>query len=743
MSVDERGLRDLILEGKTTSPLFDEGFVRRAELIGSVRAGRSRLVTVTAPAGYGKTSFLAEWQQLEDRATGWLTLHEDDDDPAALMRLMAHACAGFASGIALLGEQIPTADPGVLSRIAPALARALSLSEQPFVLYIDDAHVLASLASIDALNIVLTGVPEGSQVVLASRHRPASFARGRVATSASHIDAEALRIDLAGAARIAEGAGARVTADELESWVEQCDGWAAGLHMCALLSRESSVSIGGHDLVADYLYGECMRDLPEDTRRFLVSTSILRSHVPALCDAVLERTDSASVLRDLEARQLFITADRQGHSYRLHPLFREYLQAELRLDAASTVPELHRRASRWCQEQGLIAEAIAHSIAGGDFDTATGLVVMAALSTYTAGDTTTLGRWIEQIGDANLLANRFAVVVVTWYSLLSGTDAAAEKWATLLGSMPDSAPQPGDVDLASAKAMVRAIMMKGGLTEALVDAEFGVASEPVESPWRDPALQVLGSTLLHAGHEERARAVLSEARHTAEAHGNPATIVMCEIEFALLAMEADDWATAEAHVQRALDTIRTGDIDGYVMCAYAHAAAAYSALRAGRRNAGERFLALAMSERGRCMRATPLISIPTRLLLVHANLQVGDVEAARMLLREIDEILPPAAGREALDRRIAAAAEATELRDRAGRYAATTALTVAEQRVLPYLQTHLTRAEIADRLYVSRNTVGTHIGAIFRKLDASTRAEAVTNASALGLLGELQSASFE
>lgn len=744
MVTAERELRDLILEVKTTGPDFDPGFVHRADLIDSVRSGPSRLVTVTAPAGYGKTSFLAEWRQREDRATGWLTLSSDDDDPAALMRLLTRACSPFTPVAASLDDQISTADRDVLGRIAPVLARALAQCEQPFVLFIDDTHVLGSLDSIDALSVVLAGVPARSQVVLASRHRPISFARGRVAASAVHITAEDLRIDLSGAARIAEGAGVQVSPEMLGSWVEQSGGWAAGLHMCALLSRSGPIaSIGDQDLLADYLYRECLRELPDDIRRFLVSTSILKPLVPAMCDAVLERSDSASILRDLEARQLFITADLQRRSYRLHPLFGEYLQSELHLDAGSTVSDLHKRASGWCQEHGLLPEAINHSIAGGDFSTASSLVALAALNTYTAGETTTLGRWIGEIGDTNLLANPFAVVVVTWYSLLSGTDDAAQKWASLLGSMPEDAPRVDGINLSSAKAMVRAITMKRGLREALADAEFGVQAEAVESPWRDPALQILGSTLLHMGEETRAREVLREAIHTAEAHGNPATIVMCEIELAQLAIDGDDWATVDAHVQRALDAIQTGNIDGYIMCAYAHAAAAYSALHAGRRTTGQRFLALAMSERGRCGSAVPLISIPTRLFLIHANLQMGDIEAARMLAREIKEIMPPPGGREALDARVAAAVRAIDEKDRLGRHAASTALTVAEQRVLPYLQTHLTLAEIGKRLYVSRNTIGSHVSSIFRKLAASTRAEAVENATALGLLGGLRAGSFE
>lgn len=730
------GLEALVLEGKTTPPPFDDGYVSRAAQIGELRSGRSRLVTVTAPAGYGKTSFLGEWRHREDRAVGWLSLSADDDDPATLVHLIAHACAGFAPDAAPFVGRVSTADGGMLAKVAPALALALSRAERPFTLFIDDAHVLRDLGCIDALSVVLAGVPAGSQAVLASRHRPSPFMRGRLASSSTQVDAETLRIDLAGAADIAEAAGARVDDETLRSWVEQCDGWAAGLHMCALLSRSRPfTTVGDHAELSDYLYQECMHGLPDDTRRFLVHTSILPLHIPELCDAVLERSDSASILRDLEARQLFVTADRSHHAYRLHPLFREYLQNELRTESISAAPALHARASAWFLERGQVPSAIEHAIAGDDFGTAAMLVAAAAIGTYESGQVATLARWVDEIGDANLLANPASVVVVAWLSLLAGSDASADKWTTMLGRIPDRSPSAHGIDISSAKAMVRAITMREGLVAALADAEYAVAAEPLSSPWRDPALQVLGSTLLHTGDEARARTVLAEAAHTADAHGNPATIVMCETELALLAIEAGDGAAARERVGHALARLQSGSIEDYVMSAYAHAAAACVEFDAGRREAGGRMLRRAMSERGRCHGSVPLISIPTRLLLVRASLLAGDGEAARMLLHEIDGMLPPADGRAALDRRIAAARLAVQEREQAGRGdAPSTALTVAEQRVLPYLQTHLTRPEIAERLFVSKHTVVTQIAAIFRKLGVSSRSDAVKRAIELGLL---------
>ncbi|MBO9705250.1 MAG: helix-turn-helix transcriptional regulator, partial [Arthrobacter sp.] len=550
------------------------------------------------------------------------------------------------------------------------------------------------------------------------------------------VSGKDLRITPEEAATIAADVGVAVDASTLRGWVDRCDGWAAGLHMCALLAKGgASDSVTDHDLFAGYLYEECLKDLEEDTRRFLVEASVLEVHLPELCDAVLGRSDSAQVLRSLEARQLFVTADRTGRVYRLHPLFHEFLQHELRREAPGSVAGLHLRAAQWFQNLGRLPEAIEHAIAAEDFALATALVTAAALEAYESGRDVTLSRWLRQIGERNLLGNPSALVVIAWFAVLVGTDDDADKWSTLLRQIPDGVGEDG-VNFTSAKAMIAAIMMKDGPDAALAGAEYAAGAEPLGSPWRDPALQIFGSTLLHCGQEERARPFLQEAKFVAEARKNPATAVICDTEFAVLAIENGDWSSAARHVGNALDTIREHGIDGYVMSSYAHAAAACVSLHAGDRAVGEELLATAMTERLRCGRSVPLLAIPSRLLLVRGHLLTGEHEVAAMLLGEIESMLPPDGGRAALDRRVEAAQQAVrEASRRAGSVSTMVKLTAAEQRVLPYLQTHLTRAEIARRLFVSPNTVGTQISAIFRKFGVTNRTEAVQAAFALRLLG--------
>lgn len=736
MPQPEDELGTLLIESRTTAPAFKPEHVRRTKLIDDLRVTRSRMVTIVAPAGYGKTSLLAEWAEREDRQTAWLTLKPGDDDPSELIRMVARSCAGLDRGHSLAFEQIVASGGDALSRMAPAVGMALSDTAQPFVLFIDDTHVLNDERSVDALGIALAGVPDGSQVVLAGRHRTPAYARWRLALSSAHVGIEQLRIDVEGAALIAREAGATTDESVLREWVSRCEGWAAGLHMCALLAEENPfAAVRDEDLLADYLYQECMNGLPGEARDFLLRTSVLQTHIPDLCDAVRGRDDSARILRELEARQMFVTADRAHHTYHLHPLFQEYLRNELDLDSPTAASAIHYKAAVWFQERGQLTEAIDHAIAANEFDLAIALVTAVGLGTYEAGQASRLGRWLDQIGDARVLANPAAVVVITWYSVLAGSDKDAEKWSTLLGSLPDEAEAAG-MNVASAKAMIRAISMKGGFDAALSDADFACSIEGIDSPWRDPALQILGSTLLHAGQTTRAIEVLTAAKHVADARNNAASLAICETDLSFLAIEAGEWTVAAERTATVLRAIQDAGIEDYVMVPYACSAAACAELADGRRSEGMGHLAWGMSERQRCGSAVPLLGIPTRLLLARANLMVGDGNAVKVLLSEIDAMNPPPEGRGVLDARIEFMREALQdFELRTGIRNRSMALTAAEQRLLPYLQTHLTRAEIAQRLFLSPNTVGTQMSMIFRKFGATTRAEAVRTAFELELLG--------
>jgi LuxR family transcriptional regulator, maltose regulon positive regulatory protein len=225
-----------------------------------------------------------------------------------------------------------------------------------------------------------------------------------------------------------------------------------------------------------------------------------------------------------------------------------------------------------------------------------------------------------------------------------------------------------------------------------------------------------------------------EASGVAVAGGNVGSIIHSEAELALLAMDRGRWAEAAEHLDLALATVDNRRLDDYVISVLAFAGAARLAVHRGDRKEVDRQLARAMRARPFCTFALPHVAVRVRLQLAKVYAAIADPATARHLLVEIDDIL---AHRPALG---ALVEEVSEFRgllisDAPVTVTGETPLTPAELRLLPYLQTHLSFREIGERLFVSRNTVSSEVGAIYRKLGVSSRSDAVHRATTVGLLG--------
>ena len=267
----------------------------------------------------------------------------------------------------------------------------------------------------------------------------------------------------------------------------------------------------------------------------------------------------------------------------------------------------------------------------------------------------------------------------------------------------------------------------------MADAVSAVCEELVDSPGRPFAIALLAEAHLLAGAVEQARAGFTEASATAVQLGCPTDVALAEAELALLAMDRSNWLEAAQHINLAFTVIDEARIQDYVVSTLAYVEAARLSLHLGDREVRDRQLARAMRGRPMATYVLPWLAVRLRLQLAKLHVALAEITTARYLLREIDDILVqrPALG--------VLVDQVEEFRRAvtggpAGRTGAPP-LTPAELRLLPYLQTHLTLAMIAERLFVSRNTVGSQVTSIHRKLDASSRKEAVEKATALGLLG--------
>ena len=730
----------LLLGAKLAVPQPRLGVVSRAELIAKARGSDCRVVGITAPAGYGKSTLLAEWAQAETRRVAWVSLDRFDDDPATLVWLLASAYGRATPGLEGLAAEVGGSGVSVLGRAAPRLASAFQASPDPFVLMLDDLHELRSPACHDVLEVAISGIPRGSQLVAASRGEQPHLPRLRAEGETLELVTGDLALDAEGAELIFSRANVPLTSALAAAVTERTEGWPVGLHLAALIAQDGAedvVTISGDDrYVADYLYGEALSRQPEELQQFLRRTAVLDELSGPLCDAVLDDQGAQERLRRLEASNLFlIPLDRRREWYRYHALFREFLLSELRRVEPDHLAKLHLRAADWFEANGSPVKAIEHLLSTTEPDRAVQLVAALALPTYQAGQLTTVRRWLAALGDAAIEGYPPLAVIAGWITVLTGQTTRAQRWAAIIdaGSF-DLAPVDGTASFDSSRAMLRSVMCPAGPEQALADGSLAIAQEPAWSPWRTQALSICGEAQLLAGNAELARALFLEAAAVATDTGESDASMISEANLALLAMDRGDWAEAAEFVQRALGVVESARMEDYATSALAFAAAARLASHRGDRAEANQQLTRAMRARPASTFAMPHFAVRPRLHMAKVYVATDDLPTARHLLREIDDILlhRPALG--ALVDEVAALhrllSETPQVQP-----SGAAPLSPAELRLLPYLQTHLTMSEIGQRLFVSRNTVATQVGSIYRKLGASSRSEAVEIATTMGLLG--------
>jgi len=734
-------LDQLLLDVKLALPGRRKGTVRRNALIERARASGCRVVGVTAPAGYGKSTLMAEWARTEQRRVAWVSLDRFDDDPGVLLTLLAAAYAGLAPGTADLVADVSGLGVSALGRAAPRLAAAFRASPTPFVLMLDDVHELTSPACHDVLTVVVAGIPRGSQLVASSRFEQSQLARLRAAGDAMELVAGDLALGSDGARQIFAAASIDLTGEAAAAVTARTEGWPVGLHLAALIAKDSSedpTGITGEDrYVADYLYSESLSRLPDRTQRFLRATAVLDQLSAPLCEAVIAEPGAQALLRTLEAANLFlIPLDRRRGWYRYHALFREFLLSELRRVEPELIPKLHLRAADWYQANGSSSIAVEHLLNTDERERCTQLVAELTLPTYQAGHMSTVVRWLSTLGDTVIESYPPLAVMATWMAMFTSQPEEADRWADIVQSASfDQVPGDGSASFDSARAMVIGAMCRGGPQQMVTDADLAIAQEPRTSPWRDTALLVGGEAQLLAGDENRASVLFAECSALARVMRNTDNFVLAESELASLAMNRGHWAEAAGHGDLALAAVEEYGMQDYPISLPAFTAAARMCLHRGELKEANRQLTRAMRLRPSATYAVPWVAVRGRLDLARMYWALSDQTTARHMVREIDDILLHRPDLGVLVDSFSAFRRDIASNTDAG-MAGGSPLSAAELRLLPYLQTHLTIREIGERLFVSRNTANSEIGAIYRKLGVSSRGDAVQKATAIGLLGE-------
>jgi LuxR family transcriptional regulator, maltose regulon positive regulatory protein len=423
-------------EAKLLAPVARPESVSRTALVKRLRvAGTCPVVTLLAPAGYGKTTLLAQWACRDERPFAWVTV----DDSYDALQLLRHVAAALSRVEAIDASATRALGARRSARSAiRRLASALFSCERPLVLVLDDVQLLRSQECVDVVAALVEHVPDGSTLVLAGRTvAELPLARLRVAGRLLELGVDELALSRREAQLLLRNAGVESPESEASDLIDRTEGWATGLYLAAVSLRDADArsdqeEFAGNDrFVADYFRSEYLAHLRPTEVRFLTRTSVLDRMSGPLCDAVLEGKGSARKLETLERSNLFVVPlDRHRGWYRYHRLFRDLLRAELGQREPQLVPALTRRAARWYETNGSPETAIGYASAARDTNTVARLVSARALPAYHSGRIAAIETWLDHFLDDDRRLGRYPAVAVlgAWVNAVRGRAAAAERW---------------------------------------------------------------------------------------------------------------------------------------------------------------------------------------------------------------------------------------------------------------------------------------------------------------------------
>jgi len=655
------------------------------------------LGAVLAPAGFGKTTVLAEWAASARPGTvAWLSLDESEQAPgvfwahvrAALGGSSAEVQATLAGTIALAEEAAPaTLILDGLERIAGSSA---------------EAELWRFVSEMPSLQIVVSGRGEPSRPLAAVR------ARGELL----ELRAPDLRFDSRETQELVDraGTGERVVAGEL---ADACAGWPAALRLAL---TAPSAHTWEEQLLA-FVNEDVLAGNP-DAQAFLERTALLEELSPAACDTILGTETSADVLAELEIRHLLVERRGEEGRYRLEPAARRVLRLSLEQSDPRLVSELHHRAAAAERAAGRVESAVEHLLASGEMVAAGRLVAGSWERAADAGRQAQVLEWLERLpaspDDLRLALAR------GWLLRLDGRRAESEKWLDLART---AAPPRLRASAAHACLLARAALPWDDVAQAMTLARRAWRTER-RGPRRALAAWAIGWASWWSGDSDAAAEFLADA-----VAGGPRLVeIAANAVLARVDVERGDADAAQFHIAAAERRIVDGDLENLPQLGMvATASGAVAAARGSRREALDHL------ERGIRLRRLwghPLEAADALAVAAPVVARERGRRAAGALLAEARLLLDACADPGVLPERLAAATRDALPRPAAGGH---DELTPRERTVLQLLSEGYSKREIADQLYVSFNTVHSHTKAVYRKLGVSSRREAVEHASEITL----------
>ena len=443
-----------LIQTKLTIPPAPAFSIPRPRLLEALNRGLQlghRLLLISAPPGYGKTTLLSNWIRAMDSPlpggdgplarVGWLALDEGDNDPA---RFWCYFAAALSPQIPNLLETIQTLiqnDPLhqlPVDLLIAVLVNAILQVNTPLVLILDDYQVIQNERIHTALAQMLARMPQHLQLAITSRSEPPlELTRLRARGQLTEIQMDALGFsEPESAVFLNQSMRLGLLPEEIAQLNQRTEGWAAGLQLAALtlqsISRDKAADFissfgGGHRHIADYLTDEVLQRQPEPIQIFLLKTSLLEKLTAPVCQAVTGTQNAQAMLESLERANLFLVPlDAERQWYRYHPLWAEMLQTRLKREQPQQIPQLHHLASDWYAKNGFIDQAIAHALAANKPEQAASLLEPAAKAMVMGGGSATLQAWLEKLPEAVIRTHPALLVAQNWALVTDGRLEEAE-----------------------------------------------------------------------------------------------------------------------------------------------------------------------------------------------------------------------------------------------------------------------------------------------------------------------------
>ena len=740
----------IVLKPKLRAPLPRPEQIVRRGLLEFLHDGLERKVSIiSAPTGYGKTTLLAHWRQVEeaDLSFAWVSLDEQDDDPVRLWRHIVES----------LRRVVPEEDFGaeVLVRMSavgqsyvevtlPTLINEIAELSHPVLLVLDDYQSISAGEVHESVTFFVEHLPENFHLVISSRSDPPlPLGRWRARGEMDEIRTEQLAFSEEEAdCLLNEKMGLNIGPDDLFVLLERTEGWPAGIYLASLSLQDKEDKHafiasfrGSNRYIVGLLGEEVLAGLTEEVRQFLLMTSVLRTMTGPLCDAVTDGEGSAKLLRELAHSNLFVVSlDEQDEWYRYHHLFSELLLYELRRSRPDLVPILRGRASVWLEGAGYFEGAIRQAIAAADYLRLGLLITRHWYGYVSAGQMATVQRWFESLPEAMITHDAALALVQAWICALGGRREESARFLALAESIPYEGSLPdGTTSVESGAAILRATFGYSGVQSALEAAQRAAELEPGESsPWAALVRFTLGSGLYLSGEISQARKPLEEALSLTE-DGQRLVRVVTLSFLSFVAADEGRPEEAESRALAAQALVEGLPPQGIPQTSLAPIALGRALAERGELEEAQKELERGLSARRKLPGLSPWPTLIGLLALARVKAARGDRAGGRAVLDEARTILEaiPDAGMfpELLER------QGRKLRARRPQEGQLNGeLTEREIDVLGLLGGELSTRQMAQSLYVAPSTVRTQVKSIYRKLGVSSRSAAVEEARARGLL---------